>query len=88
MPAFQVRKQRFEEVKQFIKAHKRRKSIKWNLKTCNLSEDRLFMVHPYQCYEPYGSPVWATDPGYESDTDMDMKVNLLSSVWLFETHGL
>ena len=46
------------------------------------------MVHPYECHEPYDSPVWATDPGYERDMDMDMKVKSLSHVWLFETHGL
>lgn len=36
-PVFQVRKLSLEEVKQFVIAHTRRKSIKWNLKTCNLS---------------------------------------------------
>ena len=41
------------------------------------------MAHPYEWYEAYGSPVWAMDPGYESDMDMEVKV--LSRVRLFET---
>ena len=44
------------------------------------------MAHPYELYEAYGSPVWAMDPGYESDMDMEVKVLVVSDS--LRPHGL